>query len=163
VIPETLGERIKKYLPPSGLTKIGLANALGVTLKRVESFIKNETTPTPDEKQRMAELLVGGNYDFLVHGKNTSVPRLSQEATLESSAESNDDAEETDKSKLDGFAVRLKIARGTRSQKYVAHALGIRQQAYARYESGKVTPSVYMLVRICRELGASADWLLGLK
>lgn len=60
------------------------------------------------------------------------------------------------------FLTRLKTARGLLSQQAVADLLGIKQQSYARYESGKSTPGVDLLTRICEELNTSADYLLGL-
>ena len=63
---------------------------------------------------------------------------------------------------MDGFSARLKEARGSATQVAVAQALGIKQQAYARYESGGALPGAEILQRICLRLGVSADWLLGL-
>lgn len=60
------------------------------------------------------------------------------------------------------FSDRLKNARGERSQRCVAQAVGIKQQAYARYESAKATPGIDILTKLCQELGVSADYLLGL-
>lgn len=60
------------------------------------------------------------------------------------------------------FPERLKMARNGLTQQAVADRVGIRQQAYARYESGKITPSIDVLYRLCEVLVVSADWLLGL-
>lgn len=57
---------------------------------------------------------------------------------------------------------RLKEARGTRSQREVAEALGIKQTAYSRYEQGVNTPGAEVIYKICITLNVSADWLLGL-
>ncbi len=57
---------------------------------------------------------------------------------------------------------RLKEARGTRSQREIADALGIKQAAYSRYEQGVNTPGAEVLYKICITLNCSADWLLGL-
>lgn len=57
---------------------------------------------------------------------------------------------------------RLKELRGNRSQKAVAEAVGIKQQEWARYEIGTTVPRADKLQQICRNLSASADWLLGL-
>jgi len=63
---------------------------------------------------------------------------------------------------MSDFSERLKYARGDRSQRCIALAVGIKQQAYARYESEKATPGIDILAKLCRELGVSSDWLLGL-
>jgi transcriptional regulator with XRE-family HTH domain len=60
------------------------------------------------------------------------------------------------------FTARLKSARGSWSQQVAADKLGIKQQAYARYESGSSTPGIELLTQICRHFNVSADWLLGL-
>ena len=60
------------------------------------------------------------------------------------------------------FSDRLKELRGTRSQSEVADLLGIKQNAWSRYELGAATPGADMLIQICTTFGVSADWLLGL-
>ena len=45
----------------------------------------------------------------------------------------------------------------------MAAAVGVKQQNWARWESGIVTPSAEMLKTICRVHACSSDWLLGLK
>ncbi len=72
MISKTLGERIKTCLTRSQLTEVHLANFLGIPLKRVKGFIKNEKTPDLDEKRRMADYIAGGNYDWLIHGITTN-------------------------------------------------------------------------------------------
>lgn len=44
----------------------------------------------------------------------------------------------------------------------MAEAIGIKQNAWARYESGGALPGVDILTRICRAHAVSSDWLLGL-
>lgn len=49
------------------------------------------------------------------------------------------------------------------TQAEIAQKLGIAQQAWARFESGKVPdPRTSTIVHICKTLGVSSDWLLGL-
>ena len=60
------------------------------------------------------------------------------------------------------LADRLKELRGTKSQAAVAKRLGISQQGWARYETGKILPGAEMIRQICSEFNISADWLLGL-
>ena len=57
---------------------------------------------------------------------------------------------------------RLKELRGTSSQKEMADAIGIKWNAWARYEAGGSLPGAEILERICRIHACSADWLLGL-
>ena len=59
-------------------------------------------------------------------------------------------------------AARLKELRGPISQAEMARKVGIAQQGWARYESGKVVPGAEALHQICESSGVSADWLLGL-
>lgn len=60
------------------------------------------------------------------------------------------------------IAERLKTLRGTRTQAEMAEMLGIAQQGWARYESGKVTPGAEVIHQICVKLHKSADYILGL-
>ena len=48
------------------------------------------------------------------------------------------------------------------TQKEVADYLGIKQQQYARYEKGVNIMPVTYLPKICKYLGVSADYILGL-
>ena len=57
---------------------------------------------------------------------------------------------------------RLKELRGPSSQKEMAEAVGIKWNAWARYERGEVSPGAEILANICRVHAVSADWLLGL-
>lgn len=61
------------------------------------------------------------------------------------------------------IGVRLKELRGASSQMEMAQAVNVKQQNWARWESGIVSPSAEMLAIICRVHACSADWLLGLK
>ena len=60
------------------------------------------------------------------------------------------------------FADRLKELRGAESQASFAAQLGINRVQYFKYESGKNSPSIDILEKICRAHACSADWLLGL-
>lgn len=64
-----------------------------------------------------------------------------------------------------GFTENLKKARKTAgvSQKELAERLQVYQKDISRWENGERTPSVEVFTRICKELGASADEILGLK
>ena len=44
----------------------------------------------------------------------------------------------------------------------MADAVGIKWNAWARYERGDVSPGAEILTRICKIHACSADWLLGL-
>ena len=48
------------------------------------------------------------------------------------------------------------------NQSQVAEILGIRQQAYSRYEKGIHEIPVRHIVTLCRYYGVSADFVLGL-
>lgn len=58
--------------------------------------------------------------------------------------------------------LRLKELRGEESQAQFAAKLGLPQQTYYRYESGKSEPPLTLLKNISLKFGVSADWLLGL-
>lgn len=62
------------------------------------------------------------------------------------------------------FKQRLLDLRKTKgfSQKKLAEMLFISQQAYAKYEIGTATPSLYTLARLSSIFNVSADYLLGL-
>lgn len=55
---------------------------------------------------------------------------------------------------------KLRIQKGW-SQQYVASQLGITQQAYANYESGKREPDNNALIQLGEIFGVSTDYLLG--
>ena len=44
----------------------------------------------------------------------------------------------------------------------MADAIGIKQNAWARYEAGGAIPGGEIITKICRAHACSADWLLGL-
>ena len=48
------------------------------------------------------------------------------------------------------------------SQRQVAEILGIPQQQYSRYESGKFDIPVRYVIVLCQFYSISSDWLLGL-
>ena len=45
----------------------------------------------------------------------------------------------------------------------MAEAIGIKWNAWARYEAGGTQPGAEIITKICRVHAVSADWLLGLK
>lgn len=45
----------------------------------------------------------------------------------------------------------------------MAEAIGIKYQAWARYERGDVLPGTEIIEKICRVHECSADWLLGIE
>jgi len=56
----------------------------------------------------------------------------------------------------------MRELRGSSSQREMADAIGIKYNAWARYEAGDVLPGADIISRICRTHSCSADWLLGL-
>lgn len=63
---------------------------------------------------------------------------------------------------MKNFALRLRELRGNLTQQQIAEKVGLKQQNWARYESGQVVPGAEALRQICVSCGVSADWLLGL-
>lgn len=62
----------------------------------------------------------------------------------------------------DFFSARLKEVRNELTQAQAAQKVGLSQQGWARYESGKVLPGAEAIHQICSSFNVSADWLLGL-
>jgi transcriptional regulator with XRE-family HTH domain len=58
---------------------------------------------------------------------------------------------------------RMRELRGSSSQREMADAIGIKYNAWARYEAGGALPGAEIIEKICRIHACSADWLLGLK
>ena len=58
---------------------------------------------------------------------------------------------------------RLRELRGASSLREMAEAVGIKLQAWKRYEDGGAIPGGEIITKICRVHACSADWLLGLK
>lgn len=56
----------------------------------------------------------------------------------------------------------MRELRGASSQREMAEAVGIKWNAWARYEADGAAPGAEMLAKICRVHDCSADWLLGL-
>lgn len=56
---------------------------------------------------------------------------------------------------------RFRLNKGL-TQAEVADKLGIFQQAYYRYEKGKIFPPVLLIVKMANTFNVSADYLLGL-
>ena len=56
-----------------------------------------------------------------------------------------------------------RFRRGTGlKQEEIAEKLGIKRQAYQPYETGKVTPSVSMIIKMANVFNVSTDYLLGM-
>lgn len=58
---------------------------------------------------------------------------------------------------LKRFRAEFKLKQGD-----VASSIGILQQLYYKYESGKVTPSANVIYKLAKTYDVSADYLLGL-
>lgn len=56
----------------------------------------------------------------------------------------------------------MRELRGSSSQKEMAEAIGIKWNAWARYEAGGTQPGAEIIAKICRVHACSANWLLGL-
>ena len=63
------------------------------------------------------------------------------------------------------FCKRLKAIRleNGKTQKDMYEALEISANGYASYEQGRTEPSIEILIKICKILDVSADYLLGLQ
>ena len=57
---------------------------------------------------------------------------------------------------------RMRELRGPSSLREMADPVGIKLQAWARYETGGAIPGGEIITKICRAHACSADWLLGL-
>ena len=57
---------------------------------------------------------------------------------------------------------RMRELRGPSSLREMAEAVGIKYNAWARYEAGGSLPGAEIIEKICRAHSCSADWLLGL-
>ena len=65
---------------------------------------------------------------------------------------------------MDNIQKRLKMARNAKNmtQKEIAEILGVTQQAYQKFErENPPDMRVSTLLKICRTLDISADWLIG--
>lgn len=65
---------------------------------------------------------------------------------------------------MNNYGIRLKEFRKSKglTQNQAAELMGVPQQTYQRYESGKLDLKMSTIYNICKTLGVSADWLLGL-
>ena len=62
------------------------------------------------------------------------------------------------------FSTRLKELRveNNYTQQQMAEKLGVRQQSYARYETGAGEPNLETVTKLCAIFDVSSDYLLGL-
>jgi len=65
---------------------------------------------------------------------------------------------------MSNFPERLRSARklNNATQKQVAGALSIPEQAYQKYEYGRVEPKYTVIIKLCSYFNVSVDYLLGL-
>lgn len=63
------------------------------------------------------------------------------------------------------YGERIKLARKRigLTQQQAAERVGVPQQAWQRYESGKCDLKMSTIYNICKALDISADWLMGLQ
>lgn len=59
-------------------------------------------------------------------------------------------------------AERLQLVLRDRNKRAIARELGLGASTFASYVAGRRTPDPNTLAKLCRHLGLSADWLLGL-
>lgn len=66
---------------------------------------------------------------------------------------------------MQNYGFRLKQARKEKglTQTQAAEKLGLSQQTWQRFETGKYDLKMSTIYNICKLLDISADWLLGLK
>lgn len=66
---------------------------------------------------------------------------------------------------MQNYGKRLKQARLDKgyTQTEIANQLGLPQQTWQRYETGKNDLKMSTIYAICKALDISSDWLLGLK
>ena len=72
-------------------------------------------------------------------------------------------SQKSEKKKMSTIGERMRELRGATSLREMAEAIGIKFNAWARYEAGGALPGAEIIQRICRVHACSADWLLGLK
>ena len=58
---------------------------------------------------------------------------------------------------------RLKIVRGSLSQRDAAARIGMKQQSWRVYETNASAPGATLIQKICAAFGVSSDWLLGIE
>jgi transcriptional regulator with XRE-family HTH domain len=63
---------------------------------------------------------------------------------------------------MNKFSSRLKELRNSGSQSHFSQMLGVSQQKYSRWETGRFEPSISEILTICKTMGVTSDWLLGL-
>jgi len=65
-----------------------------------------------------------------------------------------------EKPDLDQIGRRIRSLRGELLQEDFAHDLGISQGQLSKIESGKLPPTVEILIRLTKRFRKSADWIL---
>ena len=136
----SFGENLRKYRKRKGLSQAALGEQMGLKASIIGRYELNEATPKPERISQFASALDVTPSELLDF----------EHDCLQSDSE-------------DFFAIRLKIARNTAglSQKQIASELDISVQTYNGYETKGYEPKYDMLLKICRILKVTPNYILG--
>ena len=136
----SFGENLKKYRKIKGLSQEALGKQMGLRGSVIGRYELDEATPKPERVSQFARAL------------NVTPSELLDYET---------DCLQNDSEVF--FAIRLKTARSMAglSQKQVASELDISVQTYNGYETKGYEPKYEMLLKLCRILKVTPNYILG--
>jgi transcriptional regulator with XRE-family HTH domain len=152
---EVFPSRLREARSSHGFTLREVAEELKINFQNISRYETNVTEPDIETLAQLADFY-GASIDFLIGVRTLPGKR---EHFLH--PESNWDGV---KVRSTHFPLKMKTARADMrlSQAKAAKGIKIPQSTLAKYELGKLQPSLEVLARIAIFYNVTADWLLGL-
>lgn len=140
----TFGERLRQVRELEGLTQVEVAEGLGISQPAYQAWETERKNATKETIKRLSDFF-GVSYSYLLG--------ISNNVTIDTPVA---------KTNIN-FAECLKEARKLSglSQQAIADKLGISNQAYSRWETGKFEPNLESLKKLAKVLNTSPNYLLG--
>lgn len=140
----TFGERLRQVRELEGLTQVEVAEGLGISQPAYQAWETERKNATKETIKRLSDFF-GVSYSYLLG--------ISDNVTIDTPVAKPNIS----------FAECLKEARKLSglSQQAIADKLGISNQAYSRWETGKFEPNLESLKKLAKVLNTSPNYLLG--
>ena len=158
--------RLKESRKSHGFTQKEVTDEIGTRHVNLSNYERGEVEPNIETLAQLADFY-GISVDYLI-GISSESPRAKTNKPFykwnykDWGPDSNWKGK---KNRTACFPERIKIARARTklSQKKVADIIGIPTSNIAKYELGKLKPSIETLARLCVFYDVRANWLLGLE
>lgn len=134
---EKFGDRLRKLRKFNGFSQIGMAEVLGLNRVTYTNYERHKSEPSFETLKTMSKIL-DVSVDYLVV---------------------NDETIDFNKTFSDRLRKQRQLCKLT--QKELADILGIKQNTYSDWETGKTEPKNEQLIFLSRLFHKSVDYLLG--